>query len=112
MPLLLSAVRATGRTLSRDYWMPRSTAVLRALPPAPTLRHAMRYSTEKPAPSHTDFYKTFGRPIAKVLLVAMFTYQLLYLGWTKLEHDDIKSTRNGEVAKLEEQVKELANKKL
>ncbi|KAL1887052.1 hypothetical protein Cpir12675_006720 [Ceratocystis pirilliformis] len=82
-------------------------AARQILPPRPI----RRYSTERPAPSHTDFYKTFGRPIAKVLLIAMFTYQLLYLGWTKLEHNDVKKIRGDEVAKLEEQVKELRGQK-
>lgn len=42
------------------------------------------------------FYKTFSRPIAKVLLMAMFTYQLAYWGWTKLEKDEVKAQKTGE----------------
>jgi hypothetical protein len=40
-----------------------------------------------------NFYKTFTRPIAKVLLLATFTYQLSYYFWVKLEKDEIKSER-------------------
>ena len=39
------------------------------------------------------FYKTFGRPIAKVLLVAMLTYQIVYLLWVKLESEETKNLR-------------------
>ena len=41
------------------------------------------------------FYKTFARPVAKVLLMATFTYQLVYWTWVKLEKDEIKKERNG-----------------
>ncbi|MBE3045701.1 hypothetical protein IMZ48_24770 [Candidatus Bathyarchaeota archaeon] len=41
------------------------------------------------------FYKTFGRPIIKSLLVAMLTYQMIYLLWMKLEADETKIIRNG-----------------
>ena len=33
------------------------------------------------------FYKRFGRPIAKVFFGAVFTYQVAYLVWNKLETD-------------------------
>lgn len=39
------------------------------------------------------FYKSFGRPIAKVFLGAIFTYQVTYLMWTKLESDEIKQQK-------------------
>lgn len=39
------------------------------------------------------FYKTFGRPIAKVFLGAVFTYQAVYLFWVKLETDEIKDKK-------------------
>ncbi|GAB7345344.1 hypothetical protein MBLNU457_3696t1 [Dothideomycetes sp. NU457] len=46
-----------------------------------------------PAPNHREFYKTFGRPMAKVFLGAMFTYQVLWICWTKLENVDIEHTK-------------------
>lgn len=49
----------------------------------------------------TTFYKTFGRPIAKVFLMAILTYQLTYLAWMKLEQDDIKDRTQGELIFLE-----------
>jgi len=46
------------------------------------------------------FYKTFTRPIAKVLLMATFTYQLVYWGWVKLETDEVKGLKNGQLFPL------------
>jgi hypothetical protein len=34
--------------------------------------------------------------VAKCALLAVFTYQLVYFGWTKLEHEEIKAERRGE----------------
>ncbi|MCJ1276764.1 hypothetical protein MMC21_004571 [Puttea exsequens] len=38
---------------------------------------------------HIGFYKTHGRPLAKVFLGAVFTYQLAYYAWAKLETDEV-----------------------
>lgn len=43
----------------------------------------------------SQFYKTFTRPVAKVLLVAVFTYQVAYWSWVKLETDEVRSERDG-----------------
>ena len=53
-----------SRTLNRDQMVANSTKV--------------------------GFYKSFGRPIAKVFLGAVFTYQVVYWLWVKLETDEIK----------------------
>ena len=45
--------------------------------------------------SQGEFYKTFTRPVAKCLLLAMFTYQLAYYAWVKLETDEIKHEKDG-----------------
>lgn len=42
-----------------------------------------------------EFYKTFTRPVAKCLLLAMFTYQLAYYAWVKLETEEIREERQG-----------------
>jgi len=47
------------------------------------------------------FYQTFGRPIAKVFLGAIFTYQVTYWLWTKLEMDEIKHDKTKEIYGLE-----------
>jgi len=41
------------------------------------------------------FYQDFGRPIAKVFLGALFTYQVLYWSWLKLESIEVKREKNG-----------------
>ncbi|KAB8073195.1 hypothetical protein BDV29DRAFT_157781 [Aspergillus leporis] len=52
-------------------------------------------------------YKLFVSPFAKVFLGAIFTYQVIYWTWLKLEMDESKYTKNQEVAALEKQAKEL-----
>ena len=44
---------------------------------------------------HRAFYKTFGRPIAKVFLGALFTYQVIYWSWVKLEAIEEKHDKDG-----------------
>jgi len=73
------------------------------------------------------FYKVFGRPIAKVFLGAVFTYQATYWLWAKLEKDDIQAQKEGivprtmtdsilslqaieEILSLERQLGELSNR--
>ncbi|KIN03827.1 hypothetical protein OIDMADRAFT_51763 [Oidiodendron maius Zn] len=74
-------------------------------------------STQPPAPGphpvspHIGFYKTFARPVAKVLLMATLTYQLAYWAWVRLEKDEIKAKRRAEIHGLEEQLKELTKGK-
>lgn len=40
-------------------------------------------------------YKTFVSPFAKVFLGAIFTYQVIYWTWLKLETDESKVEKNG-----------------
>ncbi|OHE93171.1 hypothetical protein CORC01_11488 [Colletotrichum orchidophilum] len=54
-----------------------------------------------------NFYKTFTRPVLKVLLMATFTYQVAYWSWTKLEQDEIRGEKNKEIDGLEARVAEL-----
>ncbi|PSS25222.1 hypothetical protein M430DRAFT_33007 [Amorphotheca resinae ATCC 22711] len=68
-------------------------------------------SDQKPVSPHIGFYKTFARPIAKVLLMATFTYQLAYFAWVKLEKEEIKSERRAEIESLEKQLEELTKGK-
>lgn len=45
-----------------------------------------------------QFYKTFTRPIGKVLVLAVFTYQVAYWTWVKLEADEHRAETDGEHA--------------
>ncbi|KAB5563278.1 hypothetical protein GE09DRAFT_777051 [Coniochaeta sp. 2T2.1] len=69
-----------------------------------------RWKSDGPQTLTGKFYKDFTRPVAKCLLLAMFTYQLAYYAWVKLETDEIKEGRNAEITSLEEQVKALQSK--
>ncbi|TDZ22465.1 hypothetical protein Cob_v004610 [Colletotrichum orbiculare MAFF 240422] len=53
------------------------------------------------------FYKTFTRPVLKVLLMATLTYQILYWGWIKLEQDEIRAEKKNDIETLEAKVAEL-----
>lgn len=71
----------------------RAAAVRRQYP-----AHARHYSQpvhQLPSQQRPSFYKTFSRPIFKVALMAIFTYQLAYYGWMKLETDEIRSDAAG-----------------
>ncbi|KAK6952255.1 hypothetical protein Daesc_006790 [Daldinia eschscholtzii] len=71
----------------------------------PTLlqRPWARFSSSSPAgqdprsPNVSDaqFYKAFGRPMAKVFLLAVFTYQVAYYFWVRLEQDEIRAEMRG-----------------
>ncbi|TPX15181.1 uncharacterized protein E0L32_004739 [Thyridium curvatum] len=64
-------------------------------------------SSSKPTSNYAAFYRTFTRPLAKTMLLAVFTYQLVYWAWVKLETDEIKAEKTAEIAGLEAQVKSL-----
>lgn len=42
-----------------------------------------------------SIYKDFGRPFAKVFLMAVFVYQTIYWTWLKMEKDEEKRAKNG-----------------
>ncbi|TLD23985.1 hypothetical protein PspLS_06628 [Pyricularia sp. CBS 133598] len=68
----------------------------------------IRWSSSSSKPSLSgDFYKTFGRPILKVVLSAMFVYQVAYYAWVKMETDEITRDRQAEIAKLEDKLSAL-----
>ncbi|KAL7797466.1 hypothetical protein V8C37DRAFT_369556 [Trichoderma ceciliae] len=68
--------------------------VLQTTTPAPR-RIARTYATKQAGPA-AQFYRTFTRPIGKVLVLAVFTYQLAYWSWTKLEADEHRAETDGE----------------
>ncbi|KAI1864832.1 uncharacterized protein JN550_008652 [Neoarthrinium moseri] len=64
-------------------------------------------TTTTTAGPSASFYKTFGRPIFKVALLAIFTYQLAYYGWVKLETDEVKGEAAATIADLEQRIETL-----
>ncbi|KAI0866213.1 hypothetical protein F4860DRAFT_213392 [Xylaria cubensis] len=61
--------------------------------------------------NHKTFYKTFGRPIAKVFLMAIFTYQLVYYFWVKLEQDEARAEMQAMISDLEARIEQLEQAK-
>ena len=62
--------------------------------------------TQPPNP-HGTFYKTFGLPLAKTFLIAVVTYQVLYISWSKLESMDVTREKEAEMRGLRGQLKGL-----
>ncbi|KAI9158766.1 LOW QUALITY PROTEIN: hypothetical protein HJFPF1_06764 [Paramyrothecium foliicola] len=58
----------------------------------------------------SQFYKQFTRPIAKVLLLAVFTYQFAYWSWVKLETDEVRAERDATIAGLEAKIQDHESK--
>ncbi|KAL4986928.1 hypothetical protein BDW68DRAFT_178321 [Aspergillus falconensis] len=52
-------------------------------------------------------YKVFASPFAKVFLGAVFTYQVIYWTWVKLEMEEVKVGKNKQLAALEKEAREL-----
>ncbi|QKX54006.1 uncharacterized protein TRUGW13939_01088 [Talaromyces rugulosus] len=53
-------------------------------------------------------FRPFGAPFIKVFLGAIFSYQLIYFTWMKLETWENKKLKNEEMQALEKKAKELA----
>ncbi|KAK8135232.1 hypothetical protein PG984_003172 [Apiospora sp. TS-2023a] len=51
-------------------------------------QHSRRLYSSEPPSRPQSFNKTFSRPIFKVALMAIFTYQLAYYGWKRLEQNE------------------------
>lgn len=56
-------------------------------------------------------FSALARPWLRVFLGAFLTYQLLYLGWEKMRHDEIKAARAAELRALEAEVRAAAAEK-
>ncbi|KAI0430820.1 hypothetical protein F5Y09DRAFT_218587 [Xylaria sp. FL1042] len=78
-------------------------------------RFASTQGPNEPRPegslNHKTFYKTFGRPIAKVFLMAIFTYQLAYYFWVRLEQDEIRAEMEATISDLEARIEALEQAK-
>lgn len=42
-----------------------------------------------------NFYRSWGIPVAKSFLGALFTYQVIYFGWLSLEDYETRQTKDG-----------------
>ncbi|KAG6003695.1 hypothetical protein E4U21_001803 [Claviceps maximensis] len=91
--------------IARSVVLAASRRTQRSVLPSPRVSYAT--SSKQPGPT-SQFYRTFSRPVAKVLVLAVFIYQFTYWGWVKLEADEHQQRINVEIAKLEAQVDALA----
>ncbi|KAI1097243.1 hypothetical protein F4804DRAFT_183782 [Jackrogersella minutella] len=95
----------------------RSAPAPSTLPlPARQLRHTFaRFSSSQPAPpkepAKPEFWATFRRPIFKVLLLAVFTYQFAYYWWAWLEHREMRLDMLATIADLEARIEQLEKAK-
>ncbi|RDL41390.1 uncharacterized protein BP5553_01369 [Venustampulla echinocandica] len=105
---LLPMSRFAASIRAAPICMTTSTPSRRGIP---HIRLNSTDSQPKPSSPTTSFYKTFTRPVAKVLLMATFTYQLAYWAWVKLEKDEIKAQRSAEITELEAQLTALTEDK-
>ncbi|KAK1989436.1 hypothetical protein LZ30DRAFT_817683 [Colletotrichum cereale] len=98
----MAALNSTA-ILGRALRAQRTTQIPRAV--------SRFYSTSPDAEKRpsivANFYKTFTRPVLKVLLMATLTYQIAYWSWTKLEQDEIREEKGREIEGLEAKVAEL-----
>ncbi|MCJ1396779.1 hypothetical protein MMC18_009671 [Xylographa bjoerkii] len=83
----------TTKSILSQYCMDDDIPAVLA-PPRKAIAYASKVPPKQVSP-HVGFYKSFGRPIAKVFLGATFTYQVTYWLWTKLEIDEIKRDKAG-----------------
>jgi ElaB/YqjD/DUF883 family membrane-anchored ribosome-binding protein len=56
------------------------------------------------------YYKTFSYPVLKTFLIALFTYQIAYWAWLKLEIIEDTHTKSREVSDLQDQLREALAK--
>lgn len=90
----------------------RKMPVYTKIRPAVHFKQSFRTSSTNAAREspHVGFYKSFGRPIAKVFLGALCTYQVLYLVWHKLETEENMAQQTHHLQNLEHQLYTLIKK--
>lgn len=98
----LLRLRATHRTLAR---ISRRNLSIEPQPPTPTPQPPKQ-------PSKVGaFYRSFSAPILKCFLGALFTYQLAYFGWMKLETIEEAHDKKNEIKGLQEELAGAMNRK-
>lgn len=92
--LNFASLSSAASTASTRFSMRSTQCCLRQQ--CPSLRPQVHaYSTQKEPSAHREFWKTFGRPIAKVFLMSFLTYQMAYLGWSHLYFAVIQEDAKG-----------------
>ncbi|KAI1199520.1 hypothetical protein F5X97DRAFT_117205 [Nemania serpens] len=101
------------RPISSARLIPRARAAQRLLPRADFSSSPAPWNDARPEGSlnHKTFYKTFGRPVAKVFLLAIFTYQLAYYFWVRMEQDEMRAEVQATISDLEARIERLEQAK-
>ncbi|KAG9512729.1 hypothetical protein KCV07_g9251, partial [Aureobasidium melanogenum] len=101
---MLSTLARTSRLQASRSSSRAAFSTLRPLRQQPTYQPPTPSEPENP---HRAFYKSFGRPIAKVFLMALFTYQVLHYAWLRLESMEEKEEKTTELQGLEAQLRDM-----
>ncbi|KAL4951311.1 hypothetical protein BDW69DRAFT_186516 [Aspergillus filifer] len=81
------------------------------MPPNPPPQQPNQHPEQNAYKEGMSRYKAFLGPYAKVFLGAVFVYQVIYWTWLKLEMEDVKVSKNSQLAALEKEARELTGVK-
>jgi hypothetical protein len=108
-PRLFRASPSIARRLRVSRWYstkPTDPAPPHPHPPAqPSKPHQTPPPPQKDPSRVGTFYRNNTYPVLKSFLLALFTYQLAYYVWLKLEVVEEKSEQQGTIRRLEAEVK-------
>ncbi|KAI0592403.1 hypothetical protein TUN199_00565 [Pyrenophora tritici-repentis] len=101
-------------TRVRVHHLSRTYAAEAASPHPPSLPPNPNSSSPPPPPKEPSrvgaYYGTFGSPILKCFLGALFTYQLAYYVWYKLETIEETHDTEAEIRDLQEELRQAIEK--
>ncbi|KAK4072590.1 hypothetical protein Trihar35433_4654 [Trichoderma harzianum] len=98
----------------------RQRAAVAGLPRIAAARQARSYATKQPSPVVSSLFSpvliiihplSVLTAVCKVLVLAVFTYQVAYWTWTKLEADEHRAEADATIAALESTVNEYKKTK-
>ncbi|PLB37194.1 uncharacterized protein BDW47DRAFT_40809 [Aspergillus candidus] len=101
---MMSPLRSLLRSSSKFPSRSLSTCPVRLNQSHPTPDSNPNPSSFKQTASR---YRLFASPFAKVFLGGIFTYQVIYWTWLKLEMDESKWEKRQEATALEKEAREL-----
>ncbi|KAF2280723.1 uncharacterized protein EI97DRAFT_428831 [Westerdykella ornata] len=104
-----SAISRIRLPLSPQLAVPKTTTPIRAL-----RRRGYASQSEGQGQGKSlagAYYKSFGLPIAKCFLGALFTYQVTYWLWMKLESLEEQKDKEEEIQQLKDELKVLLKRK-
>ncbi|BFZ55659.1 hypothetical protein PYCC9005_002700 [Savitreella phatthalungensis] len=82
--------------------------------PSVLLRNAaahQQHGQQKPISPHVGFYKMYGRPLTRVLLMTSITYYGLHWVWWALEMESVEKDKQSKIEQLSEQLGDAVSKR-